>query len=456
MGSSRYSPEGLQAEEFPLDIRYRIDALYKLALSAFNAGNYEDTVHFVKKALEKSPSDLEILTLIDKVKLKDPKMDLSFFDKFNELKKRTAEASATPDPKTAEAPIPPSVPVAKIALPQDQNGPPVMSAQKPATQPAKESSPARPQPPLPSSKLPENVPLGFLTDRQANLNPLSVNESPVPLYKVKGPIPTKVPVTPKEEHSTPTKVLKPAQKAPEPQKPAFNNPEISDLFNFDDIHPKESAPPKEPSKKAEPPQTSAGRRAKATEEVIKKLLSKKSLTEERSELYKQVKRQLDEFKEEGYVVSRIEQMMVNKNPDMRKVLDDLVIISAQIDELRELKGLLDEAARLPDVNKAKVFSIKLKLSDPDRVKEIKMELDQLLTAASPGKKPDRTISPESQTNIKNLLELGRTALKQGNNQSALRFFTSILEIDPTNLDTQQELERLRSARPVGDEKALLP
>jgi hypothetical protein len=302
----------------------------------------------------------------------------------------------------------------------------------------------------------ENVPLGFLTNRQANLNPLSVNESTVPLYKVKGPIPTKVPVAPKEEHSTPTKVLKPTQKAPELQKPTFNNPEISDLFNFDDIHPKESAPPKDLPKKAELPQTSAGRRAKATEEVIKKLLSKKSLTEERSELYKQVKKQLDEFKEEGFVVSRIEQMMVNKNPDMRKVLDDLVIISAQIDELRELKGLLDEAGRLPNANKAKVFSIKLKLSDPDRVKEIKLELDQLLAALSPGKKPDRVLSPEAQTNIKNLLELGRTAQKQGNNQSALRFFTSILEIDPANLDTQQELERLKSANPGDSEKAPLP
>jgi len=47
MGVSRYSPEGLPPEDFPLDMRYRINALYKLALSSFHAGKYEATLKFI-------------------------------------------------------------------------------------------------------------------------------------------------------------------------------------------------------------------------------------------------------------------------------------------------------------------------------------------------------------------------------------------------------------------------
>jgi len=439
MGSSRYSPEGLQADEFPLDLRYRIDALYKLALSAYNAGNYEDTVHFVKKALDRNPSDLEILTLVDKVRLKDPKMDLSFFDKFREPMNQAKDAGAHmgPEGRAREATATNS---------SREGGPSASASTKETPLNAKEERPDIPQ------KFAENVPLGFLTHRNANLNPPLIKEQPPSVaVKVKGPIHTKVPIAPKDEPASPTKVLKPTPKAMATvsKNPVFKNQEISDLFNFDEEIPK--SPPQaksEPEKKDAQPHTSAGRRAKATEEVIKKLLSKKSLTEDRSELYKQVKKQLDEFKEEGYVVSRIEQMMIAKNPDMRKVLDDLVIISAQIDELRELKRNLEEASNQPNINKAKVFSIKLKLSDPDRVKEIRLELDQILRAANASQEPSRTLSPEAKTNIKNLMDLGNTALKQGNLQSAVRFFASVVEIDPTNLDARQELERLMSAMAI--------
>jgi len=162
------------------------------------------------------------------------------------------------------------------------------------------------------------------------------------------------------------------------QKAKYNPPpEVSDLFDFDDIDTVEAPP----SNQLNGDETPDQKRAKMTASVIEKLRAGKGNgKEDNSELRKQIRMQLDQFKADGFLVSRVEKMMSNRKLDTKVILDELIVISSQIEMLKELKKRADVLDETPGANKAKLMTLKLRLSDPDRVSEIIKEIEQMEAA----------------------------------------------------------------------------
>jgi hypothetical protein len=312
MGVSRYSPEGLPPEDFPLDMRYRINALYKLALSSFHAGNYEDTLKFTLKALEKNPNNLEILALLDRVRKRVPDADMSSFQKY--ILKRDQMMSEEGDGGEQN--------VDKVVVKQPSGG----AGTTESDDRVKVLSPKVMKPRL--------VKGGNVSD--------SIQEL--------------------------------AQKA------KYNPPpEVSDLFDFEDgedtIEVKSAG-----GGEVNEDETSRERHTRRTASVIEKLRAGRGGGQNKSELHKQIKMQLDQFKSEGFLVSRVEQLLADRNLDAKQVLDELIVLSSQIEMLKELKKRADTLEATPGVNKAKLMTLKLRLSDPDRVSEIIQEIEQMEAA----------------------------------------------------------------------------
>jgi hypothetical protein len=308
MGVSRYSPEGLPPEDFPLDMRYRINALYKLALSSFHAGNYEDTLKFTLKALEKNPNNLEILALLDRVRKRVPDADMSSFQKY--IEKRDQMITEEGDGGDQQV----------VKQPSGAEG-------------AKESD-GQVKVLSPKVMKPRLVKGGNVSD--------SIQEL--------------------------------AQKA------KYNPPpEVSGLFDFedgeDDIEVRTAG-----GGEVNEDETSRERHTRRTASVIEKLRAGRGGGQNKSELHKQIKMQLDQFKAEGFLVSRVEHMLSDRNLDAKQVLDELIVLSSQIEMLKELKKRADTLEATPGVNKAKLMTLKLRLSDPDRVSEIIQEIEQMEAA----------------------------------------------------------------------------
>jgi tetratricopeptide (TPR) repeat protein len=339
MGASRYSPEGLQADEFPLDLRYKIDALYKLALSSFYAGKYEDTLHYVKKALEKDPSNSEMLELLSKIEATGSAIDLSYFDRF-----------------------------------------------RPAV-----LKPGQPQ-------VPAKV-----------LAPVTLNTEPK-----RGQTP-----------GTPTTSL-----------------DTKDLFSFDDDAQKRSA--QEPARPAPSPQGPARTANPTALEPPKEQGTRNIAQEDRGEAYKDIRKQLDKYKAEGFLITKIEAMLGDRTIDTKRIQDSLIIFDTQVSVLRDLKKRASDLANAPGVNKARLFSLKLKLSDPDKVKEAKSEIEDIIRSANASQDPAvLKQSLETQKKIKALLEQGLNALKQKDLPAARGFFESVLKLDPQNKPALDALERFK-------------
>jgi len=313
MGTSRYSPEGLPPEDFPLNMRYRINALYKLALSSFHAGNYDDTLKFMLKALEKNPENLEILSLLDRVLKRVPEADTAPFQKYLE----------------------------KRELQDDEDNGGERAADLEAMEQAKEAA-----------------------DR------LSASDGPVKVLSPRVVKPVRV-----KGGKVSDSIQELAQKA------KYNPPpEVSDLFDFDDK--KDSAKVKVMAPKEVAGETSREKHTRRTASVIEKLRAGRSGggRENNSELHTQITLQLNQFKAEGFLVSRVEQMLKDRNVDSKRLLDELILLSSQIEMLKELKKRADVLEATPGVNKAKLMTLKLRLSDPDRVSEIIQVIEQMEAA----------------------------------------------------------------------------
>lgn len=67
MGYSKYAAGG-DVEDFPIDQTYRVDALYRLALSSYYAEKYQEALNYCKKALEFDSEAIDVVNLIERIK----------------------------------------------------------------------------------------------------------------------------------------------------------------------------------------------------------------------------------------------------------------------------------------------------------------------------------------------------------------------------------------------------
>lgn len=419
MGSSRYSPEGLQPEEFPLDLRYRINALYKLALSSFHAGNYQDTLNYIERALDKFAQNDEMLTLLDMVKKKAPDLDYSFEKKYENKapaaaaepvgyqptggytvpEKEEEETSNEEKPEVEEEPEEPQ----KEEMTAAEEKPEIVEKQE---EPTSGDGPHQ-EPGTADSDKPAGV-------DQEQTEPAQQEGSDVKVLK---PMARKIRKAPEKKPET--------QVSDIAQKTDYKPPkDVSGLFDFDSDNKEE---PEEEGEKLS---------------IVEQLRKRREEKKEPSELENQIKKQIEGFRSEGFVVTNIEQMAQDPNVEKKKVLDELMIFSAQVDQLKEYKDRVAKIENAKGINKPKLLAIKMKLNDPDKIPDIEKELVPLEEEVNAPELESYQISPEKQKEMEQLLQLGATALNQGNKVSARMFFESILKIDPNNKTAREGLEKL--------------
>lgn len=153
-------------------------------------------------------------------------------------------------------------------------------------------------------------------------------------------------------------------------------------------------------------------------------------------------RELDDLRNEGYNVSRLEKIIEEDPGNAWKSFSEFLDDIEQINQLRSnLEGVNTEG--LPQLATRK-NEILLKMNNPDSLSEIKNEISEFekqvseakIQAPTPTPTPPATpgapVKDKKAEQLEKFIALGKDAIKQKDYNKALRIFTKTLELDPNN------------------------
>jgi tetratricopeptide (TPR) repeat protein len=149
------------------------------------------------------------------------------------------------------------------------------------------------------------------------------------------------------------------------------------------------------------------------------------LTPEEEQKKNELMSEINDLKEEGFDVSRLERIV---SIDPTSAWQEFVKFMDDIDTLQKLRKRYSELDTTGFENLSQ--SIRNKMDNPDLVIQIERELDEIETKIAQGH------PVEDQGGLKELIDAGKDAFKNMEYQKALNFYTSALKIDPNNREVQ--------------------